>query len=84
MIKKIGLFFCCLVFVGCASAKYKTKDGEQFTYNRFGSMNIAGLEFERDANGIKKIKIKSSQGDLGQLGEVISDLAEKAAQAKTP
>lgn len=73
----VAVIFCC----GCASISYETGD-EKFTYSRVGSQKVSGLEVERDKNGITKVKIKSSNGDLGEVGQVIKDLAVMAAQGQ--
>ena len=83
MINKIGLIFCCALFAGCSSISYQNGE-EKLNFTRAGSMTIAGLDVTRDASGITRFRVKSSQGDMGQLGEVIVNLAEQAAKAKTP
>lgn len=71
-----------LIFVvGCASISYETGD-EKFVYSRVGSQKVTGLEVKRDKDGIKEVKIKSSNGDLGETAQVIKDLAVMAAQAQ--
>ncbi len=72
MFKKLSII-ALVLFCGCASVSYETGD-EKFTYSRFGSQKVAGVEVKRDEKGIREVKIKSSNGDLGELGQVIKDI----------
>lgn len=74
----ILLFLC-----GCASVSYENKE-EKFVYSRMGSQTLTGLEVQRGSEGLTKFKLKGNQADLGEIGQVMTDLAKEAAKAKSP
>jgi hypothetical protein len=64
-----------IVTTGCAKISYVNKDGEKFTYMRFGTMKLS--EFEANVNKDNKvIKIGSSEGSEGDMAKSLLNLTE--------
>lgn len=85
--KKILLILALSFLTGCVSMSHKetTKDGIvlETHYSRFGSMSISNAEFKTGPNKTS-LSIDRSNGDLGQITEVLNKALDIAAKGVTP
>lgn len=70
--------------IGCAKISYINKDGEKFSYMRFGTMKLSEFEANIKRTGDKKISIGSSEGTSGDLAETLKNLSEVAKAVVVP
>ncbi len=64
-----------LILTGCA--KIQT-DGETITYQRFGSQKLSDVSFEKDKNGLIKMKIgKQESNDMSAALSAIEEAIKK-------
>ena len=81
--KKIFCFVVLVALCGCASITYDTPDGGKITYKRLGGQKLDGLEVSKTKAGIVKLNLNKSQGDMGQMADVMVRLADMAAKSQS-